>query len=223
MITYFQKRIPGPEARVEDAVAEGINDLFLDKHRPNWVAASLKIGAGSPDLLGVSFSPAVTALADSIALDAGIMAYLHTIRWARQDTIATKLRQPIAVVVEQLDRLVSLNIVSTTDTAYFIAPQWRSILSEVICVEAKVHKWKDAINQATRNQIFSHRSYVAMPEKIAQRIKNECAFTHFGIGLLSVRDDSSVYILRSSKTSSPKVWFYYYQVAIRLANDISRS
>jgi hypothetical protein len=60
---------------------------------------------------------------------------------------------------------------------------------EVIAVEAKLTRWRDALQQAYRNTCFAHRSYVLLPThaaKIAERHRN--AFERRGVGLCSVAD-----------------------------------
>lgn len=37
----------------------------------------------------------------------------------------------------------------------------------LIAIEAKLEKWRDALQQAYRNTCFAHRSYVLLPEKAA--------------------------------------------------------
>ena len=56
-----------------------------------------------------------------------------------------------------------------------------------VSLEAKLHKWKDALKQATRNQIFSTASYVAMDARHAQAaIAHRSHFQQLGIGLAVV-------------------------------------
>ncbi len=220
MTTYFQKRTQGPEIQIEDAVASNIDDLFMDHQRPKWTAGSLKVGAGIPDLLSVTFLPDVLALADSENLDVSIMSYLRAIRCAYNETIAQRIRQSPMAVINRLEKLVSLGIVNLSASSYSLVPIWRNVLLEVICVEAKMTNWKVALTQAKRNLIFAHKSYVALPEKTAMRIRNENQFKKYGIGLLSIKQDNSLKVIRRARSTTPKVWFYYYQVAKHLAFDL---
>ncbi len=44
----------------------------------------------------------------------------------------------------------------------------------------------NTFGQAVRNRIFSHRSFTALPDIIAERIRLELSLRKLGIGLLSV-------------------------------------
>jgi len=57
--------------------------------------------------------------------------------------------------------------------------------SEVIAIEMKVQRWKDALQQALAYRIAADRVYVAMWHKYVHRIPIEL-FQKFGIGILSV-------------------------------------
>ena len=70
-----------------------------------------------------------------------------------------------------------------------------------------------------RNQIFANRSYVAFPEKLAQRVLTEPIFTKSNIGLISVDDDGIVNVLRHARRRKPKVWKYYYEIALLAAKN----
>jgi len=56
-VSYFRPRRSGPEAVVEDAVADQIQSIFHHDSLRLWTAGSPSIGAGMPDLVVVSFKP----------------------------------------------------------------------------------------------------------------------------------------------------------------------
>jgi len=74
---------------------------------------------------------------------------------------------------------------------------------DLVSIEAKLSKWKKALNQAFRNTSFSHYSYVLLPKKIADRVKkysNE--FTRRSVGLCSFHN-STIQIEITAKRSQP--------------------
>lgn len=74
---------------------------------------------------------------------------------------------------------------------------------ELISIEAKLNKWKKALNQAFRNTSFSHYSYVLLPKKIAENAKKYShEFNRRSVGLCSF-DESNIYIEISAKKSIP--------------------
>lgn len=73
----------------------------------------------------------------------------------------------------------------------------------VIAVEAKLLKWRDALNQAYRNGCFAHKSYVLLPENVAKKAERFSGeFSRRSVGLCSVTAKGIV-VLIDSKDSQP--------------------
>ena len=215
---HFRSHRPGPEAVIQDVVAERLPNLFPPS--PHWwTAASLPLGAGIPDLILVSYHPEVFALAHVDLSDAQILAYLRAVGRAKLETIARRIGASPKTLSRRLEVLVDAAAVFTASESFVLSPLWREILPEIITVEVKVSNWQRALEQAARNRIFAHRSFVALPDKVAQRVRPEPLFQQLGIGLLSVADDDSVSVLRKPRRRRPSVWTYYY----RLASLVARS
>lgn len=212
-ITHFARRRPGPEATIEDAVALQIPYLFQSRRLPLWTARSASIGAGRPDLVAVSYEPRVLALAELQELKPDILAYLRGIRCARLETIADRLDSPRQQMARRLERLAELDVVGRQDETFWLLPRWRYILPDVVSIEVKVSDWGKAVQQAARNRIFAHRSFVAVPEWVAQRVRREPVFRELGIGLLAVSNGDEVTVVRRARREKPIVWTYYYRLA----------
>ncbi|MCP5049640.1 MAG: hypothetical protein GY940_20890 [bacterium] len=61
---------------------------------------------------------------------------------------------------------------------------------ELIAFEAKLTRWRTAINQAYRNSSFVHYSYVLIPANIVDNaIKHRREFERRGLGLCSISPD----------------------------------
>lgn len=216
-VTYFRPQRPGPETELENAVAGRIGDLFPLGDRPTWTAGSLPIGAGMPDLVVVSCQPEVFALANVEMPSAEILAYLRAVNRARLNTIAERVTQPRRVIVRCLEDLVEVEAVSESLGTFSMNDAWRDILPEIVTIEAKVKNWRDAVTQAARNRVFAHRSFVALPARVASRVRSEPVFQQLGLGLLSVGDEFQVRISRRGRRHRPRVWTYYYRLAAILA------
>jgi len=212
-VAYFRPRRDGPEALVENAVASQIQNLFARGDNSLWTAGSLPIGAGMPDLVVVSSEPQVIVLAQVEIPTAHILAYLRAVGCAKLETIIERVGMPQKTTMRYLNDLVEVKAVSKSDNTYSLPPIWREILPEIITIEVKVKNWRRAVEQAARNRIFAHRSFVAIPENVAQRVKSEPILGKFGIGLLSVADDHTVSVLRRPRRGKPRVWTYYYEIA----------
>lgn len=219
-VTYFRSRRPGPEVKIEDAIVQQIPDLFLSDRRPAWMAGSLPLGASMPDLVIVSCDPQISILANFEMPDAYILSYLRSVGRARIDTISERIGSPKEKILRCLNELVEANAVLAHSNTYSLSPNCRDILPEIITVEAKVKNWKSAVEQAVRNRIFAHKSFVALLTKVAERVRTEPIFSRFGIGLLSVNDDC-VKVVRRARHHQPRVWAYYYQLAFHAASHFS--
>lgn len=218
-VTYFQRRRSGPELAVEDCVVERVPELF-PFDQPAWIAGSATVGAGRPDLVLVSYHPQVVALSKLDLSKAQVLAYLRAVRGARLDTIAERTRMRPAEARRTMDMLVDMEAVhGTIEGRFALSPLWRDILPEVITIEVKVSNWSKAVAQAQRNRIFAHRSFVALPDPVAERIQSEAILRQLGIGLLSVSEAGEVRILKSARLHRPSVWIYYYQLASLLARN----
>lgn len=217
-VTQFRPRRHGPEAIMQDIVAGQIQELFCPSP-PSWIAASVPLGAGIPDLVVVSYNPQVFALANIELTDAQILAYLRAVGKARLETIAQRMGTSPKELSDRLSSLVDAAAIETSSNTFSLAPPWRQILPEIITIEIKISKWQRAIEQAARNRIFAHLSFVALPEKVAQRVRTEALLVELGIGLISVSEDGAAAVIRKPRRTRPIVWTYYYQLASLLARS----
>lgn len=222
-VTYFRNRKPGPEMRIEDAVIKHIPNLSLYTELPSWTGGSVPIGAGMPDLVIASYHPEVYALAKSDLPDAQILSYLKAVNSAKLETIAESTGKPKKAVAKSLANLLESNAVESASETFTLSEKWRSILPEIITIEAKVSNWKKALEQARRNCIFAHGSYVAFPSNVANRVASDRDILRSGVGVLSVSESNETVVIRRSRYFRPKVWYYYYQLALIIANPARKN
>src|SRR5271165_7346214 len=166
------QRGAGRRCRCDRSADARIPDLFSPTQN-SWTAASLPLGAGVPDLVVVSYDPQVLALAHVDLTDAQILAYLRAVGKARLDTIAERMGTSPKKISGRLSSLVEAEAIATTANTFSLSPLWRQILPEIVSIEVKISKWQRAIEQAARNRIFAHRSFVALPQKVVERIRSE--------------------------------------------------
>lgn len=219
-VTQFRPRRQGPEVLIQDIVAGNIPELFSPGSH-SWTAASLPLGAGIPDLVVVSYYPQVFALSNVELTDAQILAYLRAVGKARLETIAERIRTSPKRVSTRLSGLVDAEAIETSANSFSLSPLWRQILPEIITIEVKISNWQRAIEQAARNRIFSHLSFVALPNKLALRIRTEPLLRDLGIGLISVFEDATATVITQPRRTRPTVWTYYYRIASLLARSLS--
>lgn len=216
-VTYYRSRQPGPEALIEDALLEEIPNILSSNAHPFWIAAYLTIGAGLPDYTVAAFKSEIFKIADVDQVSTDLLAYLRSVSHARADTIANRLCQSLDETMTTLIELVTAGVVVENGKTFRLSKTWHSILPDVFTIEAKVVNWQNAIEQAIRNQLFSHRSFIALPTKTAQKASfNSNKVKEFGIGVIGVSEDGSVSILRQARRTNPKVWTYYFKVALQV-------
>jgi hypothetical protein len=139
------------------------------------------------------------------------------------------MKVPNRLITRSLYRLADAHAVSVSDETAMLSPSYREVLPEVVSIEVKVAHWQRALDQAKRNRLFCHRSFVALPREVAQRVKAEQGFARFAIGVLSVSDSGEVTVVRRGRRTRPSVWTYYYHLAYLIAKargeraDIQRS
>jgi DNA-binding Lrp family transcriptional regulator len=214
----FRARRHGPESLMQDIVAGQIPGLFCTS--PNsWTAASVPLGAGVPDLVVVSYCPQVFALANAELTDAQILAYLRAVGKARLETIAERMGTSPKKLRNRLSCLVDAEAIEISSNSFSLSPLWRQILPEIITIEVKVSKWQKAIEQAARNRIFAHLSFVALPGAVAHRVRTEPRLRDLGIGLISVSEDTTATVIKRPRRRQPIVWTYYYRLASILARS----
>jgi hypothetical protein len=74
---------------------------------------------------------------------------------------------------------------------------------DLIAVEAKLEKWRDALHQAYRNTCFVHYSYVLLPEDVANRaIQYEIEFTNRSVGICYL-SNGRIIIARKANRADP--------------------
>ena len=94
----------------------------------------------------------------------------------------------------------------------------------LIALEAKLHRWRDALQQAFRNTAFAHESYVLLPRKTALRAaKNSDAFLKRNVGLLLCDEDSVEILLQPINAPPIQPWLCEKAVlrVIESKNDVS--
>lgn len=72
--------------------------------------------------------------------------------------------------------------------------------AHLIAFEAKLTKWREALQQAYRNTSFANSSYVLMPKKVALRARAHAnEFHDRNVGLCYMRNDRIVIVLAARK------------------------
>ena len=110
-VTFFRPRRGGPECEIEDRVIHHLPVLFCSAH-PAWMAGSVPLGAGLPDLIVATYQALVAGLAEAGAVETNILAYLRVVSRAKPDTIATRLRLSPKIAEHCVRRLLEAKVIT---------------------------------------------------------------------------------------------------------------
>ncbi len=203
-----------------DAVFQWSHDFAASE--PCWRASSIPVGAGMPDFIFATYRPEISKLTSIGEHHAGVLAYLRLVRTATSEIIAERIGRPARRIKEALSSLVEAEAIEQKGHAFRLTTQWRQILPKTIAVEAKVSDWRKAVEQASRNAIFVHYSYVAFPERLSDRVSVDPIFDNLGVGVMSIGKSGKLRIVRRALRSSPIAWYYYYDLALNLSQTNAR-
>lgn len=126
-----------------------------------------------------------------------------------------KLASELCIDQETLEKkyilfLENLGLVKKVTAFSYEITEWADFSpSEIISIELKLYRWKEAIEQALYNMRFADQSYVAFPEEILDRYEKEMKIIqHNGIGLIVVANNGhakvEVYAKKNSQNSQKK-------------------
>ena len=98
-----------------------------------------------------------------------------------------------------------------------------SIENRVIAFEAKLSRWRTALDQAHRNRCFAHESYVLLPETTAKRAAAHITeFERRGVGLCYLNSDNLVCVYTAHQQDPWQQWLAERAIgAISECNGIS--
>ena len=158
------------------AVVPAVLDPLSPRHRPFEVSFK----ALQPEALTIA-----ELLEETGPLDRTSFEQQTSLRWS-------------VFLREVLEPLAEQQIISS-DGIHWRFQSWpRPLFSEFHSVELKLKDWRGAILQASRNQLFSDSSWIAMP---TSRVSRGCleAAAELGIGVIAVEDESGKVVLRAQR------------------------
>ena len=191
----------------------------LDISKQWWFGGCVPLGAGFPDVVAVEYCDSLLSISALGRESVEILAYLRAVGRARIDTVADRLRIPEPVVESTAAFLQEAGALQISEGPLALTSGWRELLTEVVAFEFKVSDWQRALSQATRNLLFAHRSFVALPAGVAARICDAPEFGLQGIGVISVPEEGHATIARRARSRTPRSWRYYYELASRVVTS----
>lgn len=133
-------------------------------------------------------------------VESAILSSLRRLGTSSADEIAQDVfmqAEPVRLLL--LGRLSNWSLVRNHAGGFRTSKAWVS-QSEIIAIEAKLTRWRDAIDQAVAYRRYADRSFVLLPmENAVIAAQHKDAFTKAGVGLLAYGDGRVVRVFPSPK------------------------
>lgn len=98
--------------------------------------------------------------------------------------------------------------------------KYKAHTQNLFSVEAKLNDWRSGFSQALRYKFFSHKSYLAYPQKFIHRVDLDLLRKH-NIGLISVQQDT-IHLVYKPKTEKPQDITSYYFLSELFASEMQK-
>jgi hypothetical protein len=175
------------------------------------IAVTPSIGLQIPDILiGLGVPQHRTSLRSLTYVDAAVLATIDVLRRSEIGDIQSRVNIGDRALRNSLRRLESHGIIGHTRAdRYLLSREYSRSRIELVAVEVKLRRWREALDQAVRYSKFADRTYVVLdasqfnPERHIVR-----EFSSRGIGLL-IQAEETVQLIRQARRSLNRApdWF----------------
>ncbi len=187
--------------------------VFGPEHAELLVFSEVQLGSCIPDLVIVR-EIRKTAGAQTVSLTAfesWIVGELMRSGAMREPMLTRKLFTLEDRVSPALRRLIRRGVVQRDDSGTYTLVSNFSSRFEVVAVEAKLTRWREALQQAKNYLTFSNQSFIALPESVVDRnptIPDACE--EAGIGLVAVSPSDVEVVVEPGSTTpeDPRQWVW---------------
>ena len=159
------------------------------------VFTGVPVGAIIPDLMVVRLPFGSRVISNRKCqvpwLDGFVLSTLLNSESLSENEIADRLFLRQTLVGPSLRRLKRANLVVQDVGGFRLGLGQFPLDAQIVAIEAKLTRWKDAIEQAVAYLDFANQSYVALPDDVVKsipRISKRCEDA--GVGLISVGNGS---------------------------------
>lgn len=192
----------------------------LHSHTPNFrlfgrktellIFSEVQVGATIPDLVivrDIGRGGAKRAVRLTL-FESWVLGELVRAKQMRSQTLTRRLFTREQDMTTALKRLTRAGIVKQTRAGVFAVQTDFTARYEVLSIEAKLDRWRNAITQAKTYFRFSDRSFVALPSSmIAKRPEIGEACKAAGVGLIGVRPNGiQLHVSGQAKSPDRREW-----------------
>lgn len=185
--------------------------LYFDLENNEKILEEFDARFGNVDLVKVSYNNLNSKTCNQFKILANhscaiVVAFLHK----KQKRSFKYLLDKTGYTTEYLKNIINTLkknniIIETINNCYIINDDFKFPKLLFTSYELKLKDWQHAVLQAKKNEVFSFKSYVVMPEEIAKRIKEKYKeiFKTYNVGLISVSENRYKIIINCKK-NNPK-------------------
>ncbi len=136
--------------------------------------------------------------------EAAILSFLLDRGSTTVQVIADALYSNSPSIESRTARLARLGLVELSDDQVRATGRHLPGDVRIVAIEAKLTRWREAIDQASSNRVFANQSYIAMPRDIFARSERICAVCReAGVGALSVEAGGAMAVVTPAPQIAP--------------------
>ena len=191
------------EAELCEVLVAGVPEV-LGWSRPCTMLGEIQVGAVIPDLVMVDPVVDRWSLISLTRFDSWIVADLLRARSRRVSTLSSRLFARPEKTMRAVERLERLGLLDRASGSAFSLGDCFPRDAEVVAVEAKLYRWREAIEQAAEYLRFANRSYVALPKETVDTTKGLLAACRSrGLGVIAV-SEANIEVVRRAPLHQPR-------------------
>lgn len=194
-IGYISRNTPiGPEKKLVDSFLSAYLSRLHSNVLKTIVFLEPHIDSGYPDIVVVRYKNASRCLWRESHLSLTNIHFKVLFEVGRRKTISiSRLSQQTGLELGRLNRIIRelvecRLVVISKRSVQRIALDDYFCVKEIVCFEAKIAKWQEAISQALLNTRFATESYILMDcNESSEEMVNRCKALGVGIYLMNGR------------------------------------
>lgn len=187
--------------------------------RPATMLSEVQVGTVIPDLVIVDPVVDDWSLVSLTGFESWVLADLLRARARQITTLSRRLYARPEKTMRVVKRLERLGLIGRDSSSALSLCESFPRDAEVVAVEAKLYRWREAVDQATAYLRFANRSYVALPKEVVDGndlLQAACRTRNVGVIAVS---GASVEIVREAPLHQPRspgwVWLVARAIARR--------
>ena len=204
--------------RKEAQMIAPIRQLLYQKMFIDITELEFSVGYGIADVVGAKLCSKNCAQRENLGLAvafdhvhvAEVLIALYANKWTSFKDLTRKISFSESTLRKKvLPKLVKLQIIERINDSFRLGIHLPKPTQNLIAVEAKQIKWKEAILQARRYSFFADETYIAVWSETVKRVDRALLYRH-RLGLISVESNFAEVIVEAPKRKPREPKFNLY-------------